>query len=268
MDVVNVLSFLPLAETWTPGTYEGGTATTPEDAEKMVQACLPGEGVEFVPVGLMYHLWRLRSFFQQTRRFDRLMFGGAHPNCESMTLLISDGQRYRGLNYYFRTPFKQMMEEALAIGRRIDGRLARFNPEKRLQRLCGQAIAIAAFLPLIRRTIDLKRIFRGRPLTNLFRIAGNLLLGRKPRDFLERYMEVPRTLMIMILPFEEPKTIEAGRLQNCKAAFAYEDVETATIRTVPACIWSMYRHQFLGRMAAKYNRPPGNPEPSTQPALA
>lgn len=256
IDLVNMVGLLPLAESWTPGTYEGGVATTPEDAEKMVQASLPGENVEFIPAGLLQQLWRVRSFFKRTGRFDRLVFGGVHPNCESITVLVSDGQRYRSPDHYFRIPFRRMVEEALAISRRLDGRLAHLDAHKRWQRLYGQLMVVAAFLPLARRAVDLKRLCRGRPVANLLRMGANLFSGRKPRDYVHKYMDAPRVLAVTILPFEEPKTIEAARLHNCKAAFVYEDVNTGKIKTVPACAWGLYRNALLGKAAAKYNQQP------------
>jgi len=72
------------------------------------------------------------------------------------------------------------------------------------------------------------------PAVNLLRRDANLFLGSKPRDFFHRYMDAPRILGVMILPFHEPRTIDAARLRSCKAAFAYEDVDTGQIKTLPA----------------------------------
>lgn len=260
-DVVNELALLPLAETWTPGNYEQPVPTTPEDAERMVQESLPGENVEFVPAGLMQHLWRVRPFLRESTRStrsNRLLFSGVHPNCESLAILVSDGQRYHSINHYLRIPFRRVVEEALAINRTLDGKLARLDPHKRLQRLYGQLVLAAALLPLLLRAVDLKRVFRGHPVLNLLRIGANLLLGRKPRDFFHKYMDALSVMGVMILPFDEPRTMDAARLQRCKAAFAYEDVATGTIRTSPACTWMLYRDTFMSRIAAKYKKQPAN----------
>ncbi len=267
MEVVNELALLPLAETWTPGTYEEATATTPEDAEKMIQASLPGEEVEFVPAGLMYKLRALRSFFRENSRSDRLLFSGAHPNCESIAFLASDGERYRGLNYFLRMPMKQVVEELLKITERLEGKLSRLDPRKRLQRLRGQILVAAALLPLLRRAVDLKPLFRGHPVVNPLRMGVNLFLGRKSRDIYHKYTVAPRFLGVMILPFDEPKTMNAARLHECKAAFVYEDVDTGAIKTSPACTWTLYRDTFLKRIAAKYDTQAADRQPPTRPPL-
>ena len=36
-----------------------------------------------------------------------LLLAGVHPNCESMTVLVSDGKQYRGINHYLKKPFSQ-----------------------------------------------------------------------------------------------------------------------------------------------------------------
>lgn len=264
MEVFNELALLPLAETWDPSKYEGPPATTPEDAEEMIKNAVPGGGVEFIPAGLTHHLRLLRSFFRPSSLSDRLMFGGAHPNCESLALLASDGTCYRSLNHYFRMSYRQIVDEALEIIKRINPKLARLDPRRTLQRLRGQLIIIAAFLPLARRAVSFKRLFRGHPVLNPLRMGLNVILGRKERGFFYKYMDPPRILGVIILPFEEPKGMNASRLRSCKAAFVYEDVDTGTIKSSPACTWTLYRDAHLKKIAAKYNRA-CNAEPAAQP---
>lgn len=266
MGVINELALLPLAETWEEGAVEGLPATTPEDAEQMIKNAVEGGGVEFIPAGLMHHVLLLRSFFRDTTDSDRLQFAGVHPNCESLALLVSDGQQYRSFRHYFRMPFRQLVEEAIAVTQKLEPRLRRLDRAKLLQRLSAQLVVVLAFLPLARRAVDLKRLFRGHPVLNFARMAGALLTGRKSRksrDFFYKYMDSPRLLRVIILPFEEPRTIDAGRLRSCKAAFAYEDVDTGTIRTAPACTWTLYRDNFLRKIAAKYQQPKAAVPPSS-----
>jgi hypothetical protein len=262
MDVFNELALLPLAETWDPAKYEGPPATTPEDAEMMVKNAVSGGGVEFIPAGLTHHLRLVRSFFRASSLSDRLIFGGVHPNCESLALLASDGQCYRSLDHYFRITFKQMVEEALDVTKRINPKLERLDPRKTLQRLRGPLIIARAFLPLARRAVDLKRLFRGHPVLNLLRMGFNLFLGKRERGFFYKYMDPPRILGVIILPFEEARTMDASRLRSCKAAFVYEEVDNGTIQTSPACTWTLYRDKHLRKIAEKYAHATQSPEPT------
>ena len=51
-------------------------------------------------------------------------------------------------------------------------------------------------------------------------------------------------LRVAMLPFEEQHSVDATRLENCKAVFAYED-ENGEIQTIPTCMWPPYRDVVL-----------------------
>ena len=104
-DLISDVGIIPLTENWEPGTFDAAKTTTMEDVEKMVQAGRPGGEVEFIPAGLSYAMKKPRSFFRKSPRSEVLLLAGVHPNCESMTLLISDGKTYRGINHYLKKPF-------------------------------------------------------------------------------------------------------------------------------------------------------------------
>jgi len=61
-----------------------------------------------------------------------------------------------------------------------------------------------------------------------------------------------RILRVAGLPFEEEHSIDAARLENCKAVFAYEDVEDGKVKTIPACLWYPYRNPILEKISKKY----------------
>ncbi len=109
-EIVSDLGILPLYENWKPGEYEVATHTTTEDVEKMVQKSVPGGGVDFIPAGMTHWLAVMRPFFSKKPELGLLNFAGVHPNCESLTFLIHDGESYRGLNHY--------MNKTLHRGRR------------------------------------------------------------------------------------------------------------------------------------------------------
>jgi hypothetical protein len=55
-----------------------------------------------------------------------------------------------------------------------------------------------------------------------------------------------------MLPFEEQHSVDAARMESCKAVFAYEDVEDGKVKTVPACLWYPYRNPILAKLSKKY----------------
>jgi len=186
------------------------------------------------------------------------MLGGVHPNCESMTLLVSEGSRYRGVNHYLMIGLREPARQLVARGERIRERLERLDPEKPLQGLRGQLLVLRTYLPVVFRALDPKRYCRGDPLAAGLRIAAGLLRGRRFRHLAREHLVVRRVLRLAVLPFEEYHSIDAARLENCKAAFAYEDVDEECIKKVPACMWYEYRDPILRRIAEPYGSAAGS----------
>jgi hypothetical protein len=61
-----------------------------------------------------------------------------------------------------------------------------------------------------------------------------------------------RMIRVAVLPIEEQHSIDAARLRNCKAVFAYEDVEDEQIKYFPACSWYPFRNALLEKISEKY----------------
>ena len=57
-----------------------------------------------------------------------LLFAGVHPNCESMTLLVSDGKTYRGINHYLKRPLSELAVECAEICKQLEPQLDRLDP--------------------------------------------------------------------------------------------------------------------------------------------
>jgi MoaA/NifB/PqqE/SkfB family radical SAM enzyme len=255
--VIDSLGLLPLAETWDPDTFETDLQTSREDVEQMVMASVPGGKVEFVPVGLMHALRRARSFFKKRSSSDALMFGGVHPDCETMTMLVSDGKRYRSINHFLRQPLSRVVQEVVDRARRVDQRLSRLDPGRRSDRVRGQVLLIRTFAPLALKAIDLRRVFRGNPLAVMGRLLFGLARGKRAGDLARRHLNLSQILRVAVLPFEEFHSIDAMRMAGCKAVFAYEDVADGRVKTVPACSWgSVYRNDILRKITAKYGTVP------------
>ncbi len=247
-DWVNELAIIPLAETWDPKEFDAAPACTLEDVEKMVRQAVPGNEVEFIPAGLSYSLVLPRRFLRRNPRSDILLLAGVHPNCESVTVLISDGKRYRGVNHYLKVPFGQAAAEFAALCRKIEPRLSRLDPGKWFQRLQGQVLCLRVFVPFALRNVRLRRAI-GNPFAMLARSIFKRHARHKDDAPVRRRR---RMLRVAMLPFEEQHSVDAGRLENCKSVFTYEDTDTGRMQSIPACMWVPYRNGVLKKIAEKY----------------
>jgi len=250
-DLIGDLGIIPLTENWDPGEFNAAKTTTMEDVEKMVQQAVPGGNVEFVPAGLAYAMRKPRSFFRGDVPSEILLLGGVHPNCESMTLLVSDGQTYRSISNYLKKPFGHVVADFVEASERIDPALSRLDRNKFFQRLRGQILVLVTFVPVLLRTIDIGRLTNGHPVLGLLKAAWCQVFRRKSREAFQG-RSLRRVLRVAMLPFEELHSIDAARMENCKAVFAYEDADDGKVKTIPACMWYPYRNPVLAKLSKKY----------------
>ena len=250
-DLISEVGIIPLTENWEEGAFTAARHTTMEDVEKMVQAAIPGGEVEFIPAGLTYCLRKPRTFIRRNTRSETLLLAGVHPNCESITLLVSDGKTYRSINHFLTRPLSKVIVELATLCKKIEPRLEKLDAEKFWQRQRGKMVLARTFLPWIFRTVRFRRLFGtlaadlcaalARPFKRLAR-PNDPALDRRPR----------RILRVAVLPFEEQHSIDAARMESCKAVFAYEDADKGTVETIPACLWYPYRNAILEKLARKY----------------
>jgi len=249
---INNLHLIPLTETWEEGAFETDAATNIEDVERIVDEAFGDERVEFLPAGLASHLKQSLAFFGS----PRLTFGGAHPNCESATILFSDGERFHPINYFLKMPLSELGAEIVRRAKPLEARVARLDPKRFLQRWRGRLLVLRTYLGLARRAFDGRKIFRGNPTLGLLRVVGGVLLGRRLKDQLRRHTRFRDTLLMVILPFEEYHSIEGERLQNCPSGFAFLDPDTDRVKTIPVCGYPLYREAIERRIAEKYQSQP------------
>jgi hypothetical protein len=247
-DYISHLHLIPLTETWEEGEFETDVTTTIEDVEQIIAASFPGEPVEFLPAGLGHHLLQAGSFFGNFR----FTFGGVHPNCESATLFLSDGERYRPIGHYLKRPLHEVADEVIGRANKIDGKLARLNPERFLQRWQGRLIVTRTFAPVLLRSLDFKRIAKGLPVVAALKILAGLLVGKRLKDQVRKHLTVTDTLGMVVLPFEEYHSIDSERLQNCKAGFAFEDPDSGQVKVVPVCSYTLFRDDVERKIVARY----------------
>jgi len=251
---IDALHLIPLTETWEEGEFETDVHTTIEDVERIIDEALPDETVEFVPAGLGHQFRHVLPFFGEAR----LTFGGVHPNCESMTILLSDGERFHAPSHYLRRPLADIAEEAVRRVQALEPRLARLDPARWWGRWRGRLAIVWALGGFVRRSLDLRKIFRGSPLLRIPRILGALAIGRRGKDVFRKHTRVHDAVRMIVLPFEEYDSIDGARLQNCTAGFAFEDPDTGEVRTIPVCSFSLYKNELQRKIADKYAAQPAN----------
>jgi 7,8-dihydro-6-hydroxymethylpterin dimethyltransferase len=252
VDAFDELGIIPLKQDLTPDVSGMDTPTTIEDIEAAVQKSVPDGQVEFISAGLVHFLTPARSFFTKNRQSDKFMFGGAHPNCESATFLVSDGQKYRSINHYLKIPLSKLTEVVNNRTKKLNERLLRYDPEKFLDRWLARVIIVKALTPLIWISPDYNAIFKGRPIRGIMRLLLGVLKGERFEYALSRVSGIPRVLRVGVLPFEQYQAVESNRLANCKGAFVYEDTADGQIKFIPTCTWFLYRQEVLKSITAKY----------------
>ncbi len=244
-DFIAAMDLIPLTAHWGPEEIEAHSATI-EDVERIMAKEVPGTA--FFPAAIMYRFETLRATFP----VGRLTFGGAHPNCESVSVMISDGTKYEPLTNYLTRPLDDVVVDLLAL----DQRLGETLPRSLLGRLFGrkgrQAVYARALYRLARRSLNLPAIFGGTTKVKMAKIVWGLLQGRKLKHLLRQHTRVHGLLRVMVLPFEEKECVEAARLVDCPAQFAYEHPVTKEVRLMPVCAWVIHKNPILRETAARY----------------
>ncbi len=250
-NLISDIGIIPLTENWEEGEFDAPRPTTMEDVEKMVADSVPGGEVEFVPAGLTYCWRKPRSFFRPNTRSETLLLGGVHPNCESIALLFSNGKRYVGIGHFLRKPLSQVIVKLAERCKQLEPKLSRLDPKRFWQRQRGRLTIGLKLLPWALGSIKFGKL----GLTMLSDLPAlllspfkRLMAGNDPA----RQRRARRLMRVAVLPFEEQHSVDADRMRNCKAVFAFEDVTDGSVKTIPACMWYPYRNPILEQIAKKY----------------
>jgi uncharacterized radical SAM superfamily Fe-S cluster-containing enzyme len=249
-DITRRLFFIPLAEMWEGDEYDARVMTTPEDCEQILAAAFPDETLEFIPAGLLGYVQPAYRFFSDSQ----IRFAGVHPNCESATFLVSDGESYHPVSWILKRPLSELAAEIVDRAVKVNPKLKKLDKAKRLQRWRGQFLAMRTYLRMMLRSVDLKKITKGHPWLTLLKVMVGTAFGRKMKDMLPKYTTVETAVAVTILPFEERHSLEAARMQRCSAGFVYVDPDTDEMKTIPFCVWTFYRQEMYRRMAERYER--------------
>ena len=248
---------MPLAHTWECADSDfQPERITPEDVEALVDQAFPEWRVDFVPAGFVARIAKAAG----RAGWQALPFLGAHPNCESICLLVSDGSRYSPLARYLRSPLADgarrlwQLEERLAAqeARWQEGRLGRALGAVRLRGPVLRLLGLFQILAAVRREVRVGALLRGRHVGKLFHalaIPLEIALGRRRREAVARHTNVESLLQVVVLPFEDDYVLETERIERCPNAHAFLEPETGDVRYVPICAWRVHNHTALKSLA-------------------
>jgi len=242
--------FMPLAHVWQKEklNYEPDR-TMQEDIEQLIDKAAGG-GVEFIPMGSL----ELNNI-QKVLGHDVITFAGVHANCESFTYLIPQQDKLVPVSRFLRHGFAS----SVADMRALDKKLARYISDKPIGFWRKKWVNIE-LVKIYLKNWNFAAMVGARGFSAFvrwMRILAKLIMHR---PFLEVAREetvfksANAVLEIIILPFEDPYTMESERLHLCSSCFCYVDVQTDTVKSVPFCIWSRYKNPVMREIAVKYNK--------------
>ena len=240
---VSVWAFVPLTPCWETSDVKLEPTTT-ECVENIFERILPD--VEFVSTGMM-------KFEILSKFFGKQTLGGSHPNCESATLVISDGEKYVPLSSYLNIP----LSEALSKLRKLDKKLTRKAPTKSAslwRRWWFNLSTTVQTAFIVARTINLRKSLAKPVFLNGIRFLSDIACGRKIDEVLRRRTSFKQLLTLITIPYEDQGGLENARLHDCPAVFAYEDVGTGQIRTAAFCSWQIIKDDVCRKIQAHYDR--------------
>ncbi|MBI4880342.1 MAG: radical SAM protein [Planctomycetes bacterium] len=257
-DHVRGIYLLPLAHTWDRKDFDlEPERITLEDLEIVVNEAFPDDRIDFLPAGLHD---KLPTIFRVLRT-KPLPFRGAHPNCESMYILISDGERYLPLSRYLKGTITDLAKALVALEKRLAPRAhalqERGSAESSFARKLLKARTILGLIGVGRRQFRLGELFKGRGPGKAWNAAlamTKMALGVKTKAVVDRHTRVQGFLQLIVLPFEDKTVLETERVQRCPTAFAYVDPEDHEVKHVPVCSWPLYKTEVMRGISKEYER--------------
>lgn len=241
-DHVSVWAFVPLTPCWETSDIKLEPTTT-ECVENIFERILPD--IEFVSTGMM-------KFDTLSRFFGKQTLGGSHPNCESATLVISDGEKYVPLSTYLNIP----LSEALSRLRKLDKKLNKMAPKNSSsawRRWFFDFFTVLQIALIFARTINLRKALAKPAFLNGIKALVDIIRGRKIDEVLSKRTCFKRLLTLITIPYEDSGGLENARLHDCPAVFAYEDVQTGAIRTAAFCSWQTIKDDVCREIQAHYS---------------
>ncbi len=240
---VSVWAFVPLTPCWEQGKVDL-QATTTECVERMFEKTVPG--IEWVPTGML-------KFKILARFFGRQTLGGSHPNCESATLLVSDGQRYRPISDYLKIRLSDLLQTLKRLDKKLEEESATL-PESGFRRHLFDVKTFLKTLKILGRAIQFRSMLARPATVNALLAVWDLIRGKKIDRILNERTSFKTVLTLITIPYEDMGGLEDARLKDCPAVFAYEDIDTGRIKTAAFCSWQMIKEEACRKIQEHYSR--------------
>ncbi|MBU0547373.1 MAG: radical SAM protein [Candidatus Omnitrophica bacterium] len=241
---------MPLTQVWSDQRLQyKPERTTQEDVENIVKNAVGGKA-EFVPLG-SWEFHNIAKVLKQTL----MPFTGVHPNCESFTYLIPQGNKYVSISDYLKFGLFSLVADLREMDKKIEpytlkdpiSKWHKFRVHFVLARLLFKHIDLAAVIG--------KRGFSA--FIGWMSFFGKLLIGRNFLGVLSKettLTDIRGALQILLLPFEDDDILESARLEKCASCFAYIDLKSDTVKSIPFCIWEKYKQPIMKDIAKEYNK--------------
>ncbi|MFH1406644.1 MAG: radical SAM protein [Candidatus Omnitrophota bacterium] len=247
LHIIRGIYFMPLIHMWKKETLDyNPERTTTEDIEHMVNDSIEGGKVEFIPLGSLV-LKNLYNIFG----IKKMPFVGVHPNCESITYLISDGEKFVSISSFLKTSMFDIAGDL----RNLEKFIVNKYKGAKLGGLAKLGICLKAF-GILRKHFNFGAVVGAKgfgAFRKWVKIIFKLLTGEKPKNIFRSDTKFKGILQILTLPFEDHKSAEAERLVMCTSSFMFLDPETDAMKIFPLCTWEKYKKPIMKKIADKYN---------------
>ncbi len=239
---VSVWGFVPLTPCWESKDLKLEPTTT-ECVERIFESMIPD--IEFVPTGMM-------KFEVLSRFFGRQTLGGSHPNCESATLLVSDGSRYVPISSYLTTSLSQLLARLRNVDQDLLSEVRESNTS-RFARTVFDLKTLGKTVKILYSSLKIRKVFGDKFLRNGLLAVLDLIRGVKIDRILSERTCFKRLLTMITIPYEDKGGLEDARLKDCPAVFAYEDIRTGKIKTAAFCSWQTIKDDICKEIQAHYD---------------
>lgn len=232
---------------------------TTEDIEKIFNDSFPDEKIDFLPAGFLGEL----PTFMKCLKIKSLPFVGAHPNCESLYLLVSNGEKYVPVARYLKGSTLDLCKDLLKAEKKLSDKYLSFQKESKDENQKSNSLAekklfLTAFFymfKVLKKNLRFGRLIKGKGIRKFWNLSM-LLLGfftrAKTNLLLKKYTDFQSVLQIIILPFEDEENRETERLSRCPAAFVFYEPAEDKVRQLPVCIWGVYKDEALHKISEFY----------------
>ena len=251
---------MPLAHMWKESEWDySPDRMTTEDAEMLLDEAYPDYDIQFLPAGFLAQFRHLTDYIGKSS----MLYRGAHPNCESVYLLVSDGERYIPIDHFLRGSLHDVARDAMRLEKQFSAREARWETSTwgrllarlHMKRFALRLIGRPQVFSMLLRRIRFGRLFKGKgpgKLYHAFMAGVETLFGRKSRVVRARRTNVQDVFQVVVLPLEDNAVLETERLERCPTVHTYLEPETEELKFIPVCAWRLHNKPILRALADKY----------------